>query len=133
MFELHPRLSADCVPVLELELCSLLLMNDSNYPWFILVPRVVDAREAFELSETQQRMLSQESNHLSASMMQAFDCIKMNVAALGNQVPQLHIHHIARFEQDAAWPNPVWGHTPAVPYARGEAQAVAQRLLSVLI
>ncbi len=132
MFELHPRLSADCIPVRDLELCSLLMMNDSNYPWFILVPRVNDVREAFELSASQQITLSKESNHLSHSMMRAFKCTKMNVAALGNQVPQLHVHHIARFEHDAAWPKPVWGNAPTVPYENGAENSVIERLLASL-
>ncbi|MFK7730704.1 MAG: HIT domain-containing protein [Pseudomonadales bacterium] len=116
-FALHERLAADCIHVGDLPLCCLLLMNDQQYPWFILVPRVNDIREAFQLSHDQQLQLNKESNSLSKAMASAYNADKMNVAALGNMVPQLHVHHIARFADDAAWPKPVWGVADAVAHS----------------
>jgi len=92
-------------------------MNDSQYPWFILVPREAGLKEIIDLCEAQQVTLLRESAKLSKLLQQVFNPDKLNVAALGNMVPQLHIHHIARFKTDAAWPAPVWGKLPAVPYS----------------
>jgi len=117
MFELHPRLNEDCITIGSFPLCRLLLMNDSNYPWFILVPQRTGVREIFELSEDDQRQLLWESSSLSRLIADHFNADKINVAALGNMVPQLHIHHIVRYSSDAAWPAPVWGHAPAEPYS----------------
>ncbi len=116
-FALHPQLAQDCLFVTDLELCQVLLMNDSNYPWCILVPRVNDIREVYELSADNQQILARESAQLARAMMELFAGHKMNVAALGNMVPQLHIHHIVRKRDDLAWPKPVWGIVPAVPYS----------------
>ncbi|MFK8019050.1 MAG: HIT domain-containing protein [Pseudomonadales bacterium] len=128
MFTLHHQLAKDCFLAGELPLSSLLLLNDSNYPWFILVPRINNIREAFELSDDQQALLSKESNGLSKAMSEVFDSDKMNVAALGNQVSQLHVHHVARFKHDASWPNPVWGAVPAKSYDTLDAQKVIEQL-----
>jgi diadenosine tetraphosphate (Ap4A) HIT family hydrolase len=119
-FALHPRLAADTVTAGDLPLCRLLLMNDALYPWCILVPRRDDAREAYLLEEADQRQLWRESAQLSRAMMTAFDGHKLNVAALGNVVPQLHVHHIVRYPGDPAWPGPVWGRHPPRPYADAE-------------
>jgi len=118
MFELHTRLKADCIHIGNLPLCQLLLMNDANYPWFILVPQRDDIREIFELSEDDQKQLLWESSHLSKVITAHFKADKINVAALGNMVPQLHVHHIVRFTDDPAWPAPVWGHADARPYTK---------------
>lgn len=91
-------------------------MNDSQYPWFILVPRKAGATEIIDLSAQEQIQLTQESAKLSHLLQSVFSPDKLNIAALGNMVAQLHIHHIARFKTDCAWPNPVWGYAPAVPY-----------------
>jgi diadenosine tetraphosphate (Ap4A) HIT family hydrolase len=115
-FQLHPRLAADCVEAGRLPLCQLLLMNDSNYPWFVLVPRRPGIREIFELSIQDQHLLLQESSLVSSCLMRVFQGHKMNIAALGNVVPQLHIHHIVRYPHDRSWPAPVWGRFPAQPY-----------------
>ncbi len=123
-FVLHERLAADCKHVGDLPLCRLLLMNDQHYPWFILVPRIAGVREAFQLSPEQQLQLSKESNSLSEAMALALRADKMNVAALGNMVPQLHVHHIARFTNDAAWPKPVWGVVDAVAYSEESLQSL---------
>ena len=117
MFELHPRLEADCISIGSFPLCRLLLMNDSNYPWFILVPRRAGVREIFELSEDDQRQLLWESSSLSRVIADHFNADKINVAALGNMVPQLHVHHIVRYSSDPAWPAPVWGYAAAEPYS----------------
>jgi diadenosine tetraphosphate (Ap4A) HIT family hydrolase len=122
-FALHPRLAADTLPVGDFPLCRLLLMNDARYPWFILVPRRAGAREIYELSDTDQRQLLAESSALSRALMAAFAGEKLNVAALGNVVPQLHVHHVVRHASDAAWPAPVWGRHPPRPYAPPERAA----------
>jgi diadenosine tetraphosphate (Ap4A) HIT family hydrolase len=119
-FDLHPQLAADCVVVGDLPLCRLLLMDDANYPWCILVPRRPGVREIHELTEADQRALLAEVSRLSATMQSTFAADKMNVAALGNVVPQLHVHVIARRIGDAAWPRPVWGAVPRRPYAEAE-------------
>jgi diadenosine tetraphosphate (Ap4A) HIT family hydrolase len=92
-------------------------MDDSNYPWLVLVPRVIDARELIDLDAMQRRELGDEIDRASRLLRDAFSPFKLNVAALGNLVPQLHVHVIARFEQDPAWPAPVWGRVAARPYA----------------
>lgn len=116
-WQLHERLVADCFAVGDLPLCRLLLMNDAQYPWCILVPRRVGARELHRLDDADQLQLLRESTALAVAMEAAFKPHKMNVAALGNLVPQLHLHHIARYRSDAAWPAPVWGRHPPQPYA----------------
>jgi len=119
-FALHPRLAADTFAAGDLPLCRVLLMNDAQYPWFILVPRRDDAREIYLLDEADHLQLWRESALLSRAMMQAFAGHKLNVAALGNVVPQLHLHHIVRYPGDPAWPGPVWGRHPPRPYADAE-------------
>ncbi|GGF09190.1 HIT domain-containing protein [Pseudoalteromonas gelatinilytica] len=115
-FSLAPELQRDCIELADWPLCKVLLMNDSQYPWFILVPRIAGVKEIIDLSEELQITLLQESGKLSKLLQQVFNPDKLNVAALGNMVPQLHVHHIARFTTDAAWPAPIWGKLPAVPY-----------------
>ena len=116
MFELHPRLQADTQILGDLPLCRVLLAKDSQYPWLILVPRVAGLREIHHLPPEQQQQLMQESCAVAALMEHALNPDKINVAALGNLVPQLHLHHVARFSTDAAWPGPIWGAHPAIPY-----------------
>ncbi len=115
-FELHPRLAEDCHHLGNFPLCALLLSKDANYPWYILVPREAGISEAFQLSHIDQQKLQHESLQLSHALSKAFTADKMNIAALGNMVPQLHLHHIVRYKKDAAWPNPVWGYVDAKPY-----------------
>ena len=115
-FSLHPTLAADTRTIAELPLCRLLLSNDSNYPWTILVPRRNNISEIFQLSTADQQQLLTESSALSQCLQSVCTPDKLNIAALGNMVPQLHIHHIARYKTDLAWPAPVWGHSTPTPY-----------------
>ena len=131
-FHLHPRLSADCATIGDLPLCRLLLMDDANYPWCILVPRRPGIREIHELVEADQAALLREVSAVSAALQTLFAADKMNVAALGNVVPQLHVHVIARRVGDAAWPRPVWGAVPRQPYAEDDREAVVKRLREAL-
>lgn len=132
MFALDPRLQQDTLHVGDFPLCRLLLMNDANYPWFILVPRREEVSELFQLDEADQRSLWHETNLLAEVVKDTFKADKMNVASLGNMVSQLHMHVIARRRGDAAWPAPVWGHQPAQPYSEDEVKEVRDRLKLVL-
>lgn len=131
-FELDPRLANDCKVLGDWPLCRLLLMNDANYPWFILVPRRESVREIHELADADRVQLWEESAQLSRAAMKAFAGFKLNVAALGNMVPQLHVHHIVRLQGDPAWPSPVWGRTPAKPYPAAAIETCSQRLRAAL-
>lgn len=132
MFELHPQLAKDCLSLGRLPLCRVLLMNDANYPWFILVPEREGLRELHELGEADRRALWEESALLARALVQGFAPDKLNVAALGNQVPQLHVHHVVRYRHDAAWPAPVWGKLPAKPYFGAEAAKLMARVRPLL-
>ncbi|MCO4799203.1 MAG: HIT domain-containing protein [Colwelliaceae bacterium] len=131
-FILHQLLQRDCVELINLPLSKLLLMNDNQYPWFVLVPRVNDIQDMYQLDWSQQQQFLNESSLLSELLMQLFNGTKMNVAALGNVCSQLHVHHIVRFEHDKAWPKPVWGEFPAQPYNEEELKALKERLLPAL-
>ena len=113
---LHPQLEADSAPVGDLPLCRVLAMRDANYPWLVLVPRRTGIRDVIDLADADQARLAVESAQAARALKDLTRCTKLNVAALGNTVPQLHIHVIARFSDDAAWPKPVWGVVPAKPY-----------------
>lgn len=121
-FSLDPVLAGDTHPVTELGLCRVLLMNDARFAWLILVPQRAGVSEVFELTPLDQTMLTFETVTVSEQLKAFTGCDKINVAALGNQVSQLHVHVIARRKDDAAWPNPVWGSGPAVPYTSEAAQ-----------
>ncbi|CAH0533169.1 hypothetical protein VST7929_01031 [Vibrio stylophorae] len=110
-FKLHPQLTADTHLIMDLPLCRALLMPDADFYWVILVPRINDIREIHELTAAQQHQLIDESSMVSQVLSTRFNADKINIGALGNMVPQLHIHHIARFQGDVAWPGPVWGNT----------------------
>ena len=114
-WHLHPQLADDTHPVDSWPLCDVRLMDDANHPWLILVPRVAEAVEVTDLDEVQQRSLMQEIDRAGRAL-QVFRPHKLNVAALGNLVPQLHVHVIARYQEDIAWPRPVWGMAAAQPY-----------------
>ena len=132
MATIHPQLMHDCQLLGKFTLCHLLLMRDDNYPWCILVPDRDDISEIHQLCEADQQQLLRESSLLSIAMEAAFSPDKLNIAALGNVVPQLHLHHIARYRTDAAWPAPVWGRVPAKPYLEYELAAVVNSLTSLL-
>lgn len=117
MFILHPQLQQDCIELGRFELCRLLLLNDARYPWCVLVPQRDGIREIHELEAEDQRLLLEESVCLGRFLEQEFSAHKLNVAALGNMVPQLHVHHIVRYSHDRAWPRPVWGLGEAMPYS----------------
>ena len=116
MAEIHPQLQKDCLLIGRFSLCQLLLMQDANYPWFILVPEREGVREIFELNEADQVQLLRESSRLAAVLAEQFHADKLNIASLGNIVPQLHVHHVVRYRDDPAWPAPVWGRLPVCPY-----------------
>ena len=116
-FTLDPRLAADSHPLARLALCELRLMDDSHYPWLVLVPRVPGARDLIDLDAGQRHALCDEIDRASRLLRDAVRPHKLNVAALGNVVAQLHVHVIARFEDDPAWPAPVWGKVESRPYA----------------
>ncbi|SDT66527.1 Diadenosine tetraphosphate (Ap4A) hydrolase [Pseudomonas umsongensis] len=132
VFALDPRLQQDTLPIGDFPLCRLLLSNDSNYPWFILVPRRDDISEIFQLSVADQQQLWQETTSLAELLKDSFDADKLNVAALGNVVSQLHMHVIVRKHEDAAWPAPIWGKHPAKPYSAEQVEAIRERLRLVL-
>ena len=120
MAELHPRLIEDCYVLGRFPLCHLLLMNDSHYPWFILVPDRENISEIYELTVDDQKQLVHESCQLSENLKRCFHADKINVAALGNMIPQLHVHHVVRYLDDPAWPAPVWGKLDETAYSEEE-------------
>ena len=121
-FSLDLRLEKQSLFVCKLELCELRMINDQNYPWFILVPRLNNVREIYELSEFPRGVLEREIFCISKALAGHFNAFKTNIAALGNLVAQLHIHIIIRYETDKSWPEPVWGKFPAAPYSRAQVQ-----------
>jgi diadenosine tetraphosphate (Ap4A) HIT family hydrolase len=127
-FELDARLAADTLPVGNLALSRVLLMNDARYPWLILVPRRAGLTELHDLAHAEGLVLMDELRRASAGLKSLTGAAKINVGALGNLVPQLHIHVIARDTGDAAWPGPVWGVGEATPYAPGAADALIASL-----
>ncbi len=120
-FTLHPRLAADTLPVVELPLCSVRLMDDEQYPWLILIPRRPGVADVLELSAADQECLWQETRLCAGVLRELEQPDRVNLGALGNMVPQLHMHVVARREGDAAWPGPVWGAHPRVPLSEGAA------------
>jgi diadenosine tetraphosphate (Ap4A) HIT family hydrolase len=131
-FELDPRLITDTIAIGDYPLCRLLLMNDSQYPWFILVPRRAGVTELYHLPASEQQQLMHEASDLAETLADMFRARKMNVACLGNMVPQLHMHVIVRKENDAAWPGPVWGKVPAVAYTQEQLDRVRGKLEALL-
>ncbi len=131
-FTLHARLAADTRFIADLALCRVMLMNDSRFPWVVLVPRIPDLRELHRLSEADQAALIGEIAFVSARMEAFTGAEKMNVAALGNMVPQLHIHVIARFQADDAWPGPVWCVGDAIPFEPEALDAQTARVRDAL-
>lgn len=132
-FKLAAEFERDSLWLADWPLCQLRVQNDANYPWFILIPRRVSMVEIIDLTEQDREQLWRESAHLSVFLKAEFQAKKLNVAALGNMVPQLHLHHIARYEHDIAWPAPVWGKAPAQPYTETEWQQLKQKLALLTI
>ena len=129
IFSLHPQLEKDCFFIEDWPVCRLVLMDDSRFPWFILVPRIMGARELVDLPEAEQIRVLNEINWLSKAMQRSLKPHKLNIAALGNMVPQLHIHVIARFEEDDAWPKPVWSaEGTAIPYGKDKKAELIQQI-----
>jgi len=131
-FMLDPRLEAESFPLGRLELCEARLFNDARFPWLILVPAHAGLVEIIDLDAAGQQRLMREVALAAAALRTATRCHKLNVAALGNQVRQLHVHVIARFETDAAWPNPVWGRGARVPYAPPAAAQFTQQMQAAM-
>ncbi|WDE06590.1 HIT domain-containing protein [Thalassomonas viridans] len=131
-FTLDPQLANDSIELMDFPLCKLLLANDSNYPWFILVPKVAGITEVFQLEWQDQQQLLNESSLLSEFLLQEFGGDKMNVAALGNVVEQLHLHHVVRFNTDISWPKPIWGQHLAAPYSSEDLAGLKARLVPKL-
>jgi diadenosine tetraphosphate (Ap4A) HIT family hydrolase len=127
-WSLHPQLAHDTVPVGDLPLARALLTNDANYPWLILVPRLPGLVELIDLEENAQVQLLGEIAATARVLKSITQCDKLNIAALGNQVPQLHVHVIARRHTDAAWPRPVWGVQPPLPYEQAKLRAFREAL-----
>jgi len=127
-WHLHPQLAEDTHPVASLGLCELRLMDDGNYPWLVLVPRVAGAVELLDLDAAQRHAVPAEIDLASRALRNLFRPHKLNVAAMGNLVPQLHVHVIARFQHDPAWPAPVWGRVAARPYSP---EALVERIASL--
>jgi diadenosine tetraphosphate (Ap4A) HIT family hydrolase len=131
-WSLHPQLAHDTIPVGDLTLARVLLANDANYPWLILVPRLPGLVELIDLEDNAQVQLLAEISEAARALKEITGCEKLNIAALGNQVPQLHVHVIARRRSDAAWPKPVWGVKPALVYAQGQQEALLKLLRDAL-
>jgi diadenosine tetraphosphate (Ap4A) HIT family hydrolase len=127
-FALHPQITADTVVVGDLALSRVLLMNNTRFPWIMLVPRRPGVREIIDLPEAEQAVLWREISAASVLVRDLFRAEKLNVCAIGNMVPQLHIHIVARFATDEAWPRPVFGFAPALPYPPAAAKELASRL-----
>ncbi|SMF95543.1 Diadenosine tetraphosphate (Ap4A) hydrolase [Methylomagnum ishizawai] len=133
MFELHPRLAQDGLPLGRFPLCRLLLMNERRYPWFILVPERPGIAEIHQLPDADQIRLIRESSALGGALAAAFAADKLNIAALGNLVPQLHVHHVVRYRHDPAWPAPVWGRFEPWAYDAAGLAAVRERLAGMAL
>jgi len=127
-WQLHPRLQADTAPVGELALCRVVAINDAVYRWLILVPRRLDAVEIADLAETDAALLTSEIVKVSRVLKQITQCDKLNVAAIGNVVPQLHVHVVARRSGDPLWPKPIWGIAEPRP---GDAEAFAAFIAAI--
>lgn len=127
-FQLHPRLQQDCFSVGQFTLSRILMMNDNQYPWFILVPQRKGIKEIYELSQSDRQLLMDESCLLAKTMVELYRPDKLNIAAIGNLVPQLHLHHVARYQTDIAWPGPIWGKFPVSTYAGQTAELQIARL-----
>ena len=127
-WSLHPQLERDTASLGDLPLSRVMVINDANYPWLLLVPRRPDITEVIDLDEVAQAQLMTEVTRVASALRDVTACHKLNIAALGNAVPQLHVHIIARFRTDPAWPKPVWGVAPPRAYEREDLHNFVQPL-----
>jgi diadenosine tetraphosphate (Ap4A) HIT family hydrolase len=127
-WSLHSQLKKDTIDIGDLPLCRVLVIRDANFPWLLLVPRRHDVVEIIDLDEVEQAQLMTEISRTARALKEVTHCDKLNIAALGNVVPQLHVHVIARRTGDVAWPRPVWGVMPALAHDAEE----VQRFISAL-
>jgi diadenosine tetraphosphate (Ap4A) HIT family hydrolase len=127
-WSLHPQLAKDTANIGDLPLSRVLVINDANYPWLLLVPRRIGISEMIDLDEVEQAQLWTEIARTGRALKAVTECDKLNVAALGNVVPQLHVHVIARRQSDAAWPKPVWGAVPPLDHDHDELEKFTQAL-----
>jgi diadenosine tetraphosphate (Ap4A) HIT family hydrolase len=133
VFTLDERLAGDSVPVTDLPLSTVRLMNERSWPWLILVPRRVGLVEIIDFEAAERSRLMEEIARAAEALRRLYRPDKLNVAALGNLVPQLHVHVIARFRDDPAWPRPVWGVKPArEPYAEPDLTEAVRRIAEAL-
>ena len=121
-WSLHPQLKKDTIDIGDLPLSKVLVIRDANFPWLLLVPRRPEVSEIIDLDEVEQAQLTTEVSRAARALKEITKCDKLNIAALGNVVPQLHVHVIARRTGDAAWPRPVWGVVPPLPHDAEEVQ-----------
>jgi diadenosine tetraphosphate (Ap4A) HIT family hydrolase len=133
MFTLHDQLRRDTLSVCRMKLCLVQLMNDAQYPWLILIPAVENITEIAELNEKQRKLLINEIAQAERVLQHVFQPHKLNVGALGNMVPQLHVHVAARFRDDPAWPSPIWGKLPPKPYDEAGLRSTIARLQNAFI
>lgn len=131
-FQLHPQLVQDCFNVGRFALSEILMINDSQYPWFILVPRRNQIKEIYQLNPEDRQALQAESCLLAETLAGIYRPDKLNIAAIGNLVPQLHLHHVVRYQTDIAWPAPVWGKFASAPYVPAEAEQRMSQLRTAL-
>ena len=127
-FQLHKRLQEDTFGLVGLSLSRVLLMNDASFPWMILVPERAGIREVHELSGEERSVLIEEISVTSEILQRLFAPDKINIGTLGNLVPQLHVHIVARFKTDRSWPGPVWGSGPGRPYSADELSDISSRI-----
>jgi len=131
-FQLDPQIEADTFAVTELSVCTVRLMNDSRWPWLILVPKKAGIEELHELSPSLQEEAMREAATAGEKLKAMTSCTKINTAMIGNMVRQLHIHVIARVDGDTNWPGPVWGFGEKEPYAKAHGEALAAHLRELL-
>jgi diadenosine tetraphosphate (Ap4A) HIT family hydrolase len=127
-WSLHAQLKQDTIDIGDLPLCRVLVIKDANYPWLLLVPRRDKAEEIIDLAEVEQAQLMTEVSRVARALKDITKCDKLNIAALGNVVPQLHVHVIARRAGDVAWPRPVWGVAPPLSHDAEEVQTFISAL-----
>ena len=132
-FQLHAQLQHDCFLLGKFKLCQVLLVNDSQFPWFILVPQRSGIREIYQLSTEEQILLVQESSYLAEKLTNIFKADKLNIAAIGNLVSQLHVHHVVRYQTDKVWPAPIWGKLTAVPYTEQQFEELLEKLTPLVL